>query len=239
MSTLQIGLMVAVVVLLVAWLLLRRSSSSTSEQAIADRLDTVIGWPPKAARILNSRESTALAALTQGLPECIVLAQVPLSRFVSVPKRNSYAEWLRRIGNQCADFVVCDSGAQVIAVVELQALEFSERSQKRLQRMTRTLEAAQIPLHLWREDNLPTPAQLRQAILPRQPSSPGAPTAPEPELSANAAALTAGLEPILGRNPFDELERDSSQDEMIELLEPRPSTWFDEFDTKPSPLAKR
>src|SRR5450631_3273607 len=167
MSTLQIALMLTVMVLLLVWLWLRRRVSDAFDPAAADRIDTVVGWPPKATRVLNTRELQAFASLSRGLPEYMILAQVPLSRFVSVPKRNSYADWLRRIGYQCVDFVVCDASAQVIAVVDLQTDQFSDRAQKRLQRMTRTLEAAQIPMHLWRADRLPSPEEVRRKLLPR------------------------------------------------------------------------
>jgi hypothetical protein len=43
----------------------------------------------------------------------------------------------------------------------------------------------------------------------------------------------------LGPNPFDALELEASTDELVEFAEPRASTWFDEFDSKPAPLAKR
>ena len=49
----------------------------------------------------------------------MILAQVPLARFLNVPKRNSYADGCAALGNQCVDFVVCDVTSQVIAVVEV------------------------------------------------------------------------------------------------------------------------
>jgi hypothetical protein len=39
-----------------------------------------------------------------------------------------------------------------------------------------------------------------------------------------------------GFNPFDDSKRDVTQDEVIELLEPPPSTWFDDLDSAPMPL---
>ncbi len=39
-------------------------------------------------------------------------------------------------------------------------------------------------------------------------------------------------------SPFEEPDRDSSSDEIIEALEPPPSTWFDEFNSGPTPLGK-
>ena len=84
-----------------------------------ERLDTLAGWPPEPTRILRSSERLAFSTLKLALPGYLILAQVPLARFLSVPKRNSYAEWMRRLGNQCVDFVVCDVTSQVVAVVEV------------------------------------------------------------------------------------------------------------------------
>ena len=125
MSTLQIALIGVVIVLLLAWLWLRQRESggtggnSRKAEKAADRIDTVTGWPPQATRVLSTQERLAFSTLVRALPEYMVLAQVPLSRFINVPKRNSYADWLRRIGYQSVDFVICDMSAQVVVVIEL------------------------------------------------------------------------------------------------------------------------
>src|SRR5258706_10847948 len=123
MNTFQIALAAAALGLLLCWWWLRRNqadSSFQSSSAPSDRVDTVAGWPPQPTRLLSSSERVAFSALVRALPEYIVLAQVPLSRFLSVPKRNSYADWLRRVGYQRVDFAVCDMNAQVVAVIKLQ-----------------------------------------------------------------------------------------------------------------------
>jgi Protein of unknown function (DUF2726) len=234
MSTLQIGLAAAVVVLLlIAWLALRRGGAASTERE-AERLDTVTGWPPTATRVLSTPERMTFVTLARALPDHVVLAQVPLSRFLDVPKRNSYADWLRRIGYQCADFVVCDVTSKVIGVVELQSAQPSERARKRMARIARTLKAAKVPLHVWSENNLPTPDAARLALVaaptegtPSRPM-PLAPT--EPARAAGAAAPPA--------NPFDDTGRDSTHDERIEFLEP-PPTWYDDLDSGAAPLGKR
>ncbi len=146
-ATLLIGLGVVVGVI---WLFARRGGPRPTTDS-TDRLDTVGGWPPQATRILTTSERLAHDVLLRALPEYLVLAQVPLARFLKVPTRNSYVEWLRRLGNQCADLIVCDKATQVIAVVDVQAPteRASERARKRLNRMARVLKAAGIPLHVW------------------------------------------------------------------------------------------
>ena len=243
MSTLQIVLGGLVVVLLLAWLWLRRrgdGSAGLSRKAekTADRIDTIIGWPPQATRVLSTQERIAFSTLIRALPEYMVLAQVPLARFINVPKRNSYADWLRRVGYQSVDFVICDMSAQVVAVIELQPPQQSERAHKRIARISRTLKAAQLPLHVWRENALPSVDVAREALLPRPAAAPEPVKGAAVSAAALAAALPAAAAAATARSPFDDTGRDSTQDEMIELLEP-PATWFDDLDSDPVPLSKR
>jgi hypothetical protein len=253
MTPLQIVLAVVVALLLLAAWLALRGRGDRGATGDADRVDTVIGWPPRATRVLSAPERMAFVILVRALPDHVVLAQVPLARFISVPKRNSYADWLRRVGYQCADFVVCDPASQVVAVVELQAAaQSSERARKRMARIGRTLKAAHVPLHIWNENKLPSVDAARLALLP----TPNVMTAPHPAPSpkvmapdtvfgtpvvvstAAAATAMAATVPAPVANPFDDLGRDSTQDERIEYLDP-PPTWYDEIDSDVAPLAKR
>lgn len=234
MDSLWPGLAVALLLVLLGWWWRRRTDGGAKANAEVGRTDTLIGWPPEATRVLDQRARAAYGLLTRALPDHIVLAQVPMSRFLSVPKRNSYADWLRRVGHQCVDFAVCDVNAQVVAVVELQPApgRASERSRRRQERMARTLKAAKIALHVWPEQLLPTLDAVRQAIAPPPPARSPAPAAVVTEQRAPPLAPPKAL------NPFDDDLRDTTQDEFIELLEPPPSTWFDDMDSKPMPLAK-
>lgn len=235
MTTLQILLGLLAVALLVAWWWFRQRGAANAGKSL-DRLDTVTGWPPQPTRVLGTHERLAFGVLVRALPGHMVLAQVPLARFLNVPRRNSYADWLRRIGNQCADFVVCDMAAQVVAVVELQGAQTGERQLKRLTRIRRTLKAAKIPLHVWNESTLPSADAARTQILPETEA---ATAAAAPAVAPPAAAAAAEPPAVAATpSPFDEDNRDSTQDEKIEVLEP-PPTWYDEFDSAPAPLKKR
>ncbi len=57
-------------------------------------------------------------------------------------------------------------------------------------------------------------------------------------VTAASAAAVAAASAAAAVNPFDEMDRDSTHDEFIELLEPPPSTWYDELDSGPTPLKK-
>lgn len=227
------------------------SRSGGSARSVKD-LNTLIAWEPQATRVLTAPERLAFLALTRALPEYIVLAQVPLARFIRVPTRHSYTEWLRRVGQLCPDLLVCDATSQVVAVVEVRPPEeqASPRARRRLDRMSRVLKGAGIPLQVWPENSLPSPEAAREAILrqlhgdrlpePAAAGSPGTKAAP-------AAAASSGRETSVGQPPPStapanvptvsrEIDFDIQPDEVIEMLEPPPSTWFDDLDSGPTPL---
>ena len=156
------------------WWLARRPSAARAATAEGDRLDTLAGWPPEPTRIMRPSERIAFSTLRMALPGYLVLAQVPVSRFISVPRRNSHVEWMRRIGSQCVDFLICDVTSKVIAVVEVMppADQATDRLRARSERLERTLGAAGIKLHTWSEDRLPSIEGARLKIVPNAPAIP-------------------------------------------------------------------
>jgi hypothetical protein len=194
-----------VVVIACVALFLRKPREKRRERG-ADSMDTLAAWPPRATRVLSTVERQTYELLSHALPGHMILAQVPLQRFIKVPTRNSYAEWLRRVGQINADFVVCDADSQVLAVIEVEAEDDQpgSRAQRRRERMVRVLKSAQVPCFVWRAGALPSVGQAREALLPR---------AAVPELS------------------------DAVPDAPGPMREPPPSTWFDDFDSAPAPLA--
>lgn len=206
MDNLFLSAALVVLLALLTWRI--RSRGSHVEPAAP--LDTVQAWPPRATRVLNAPEKQAYDLLRHALPAQMVLAQVPLQRFIKVPTRSSYAEWLRRVGQLSADFVVCDPHSQVLAVVEIEAEHETpgSRTQRRRERMLRVLKSADVAVHVWRAGAFPTVGQTREAILP-------AVTVPE-------------LDDVRGGS--------SDPTATAPLREPPPSTWFDDFDSTPTPL---
>jgi len=223
MDSLGLLLLAVLVALVVVFLFLRgRSGRRSAADDDGDRLDTVAAWPPKTTRVLTTAERLAYTTLVRALPGYMVLAQVPLARFLKVPTRHSYSEWLRRLGNQCADLVVCDMSAEVIAVVNVQppADKISERGRKRQNRMARVLKAADVPLHVWTDNALPSVEAVRETLLPKEPETRTFATPPTRGTASQPMPLDAPREP----------------DDAGEVREPTPSTWFDEFNSGPAPL---
>lgn len=170
------GLLMAATTLL--WCVRRRRIERTQAAAVAERLDTQLGWSPEATRILRGPERAAFGVLTAALPDCLILAQVPVARFVKVPRRNSRVEWMRRLGSQCVDFAICDQSSRVIGVVEIRppVSSMGDLLAKRVDRVERALEALSIPVHVWDESALPSPESARSSITTRwAPANTGAP----------------------------------------------------------------
>jgi len=228
------------------WWLARRTGPPERKEQPAERMDTLAAWPPEATRVLRSSERVAFSTLKLALPGYMILAQVPIARFLNVPKRNSYAEWVRRLGSQCVDFVICDVTSQVIAVVEIRPPieQISDRLRARLDRVERVLEAANIPVHVWNEERLPTIEAARDTLLHLRAPAVPASLAKKPlvnlqPLTTGAAVVMAGAVVVddaqdaaasPASDPFADTDRDWTQDEVIEVREPSSATWFDELE---------
>jgi len=228
----------------------RKERSRTKRQSEVG--DTVVGWTPTATRILTRSEREAYHVLRKALPDHMILGQVPLSRFLKVPTRNSYTEWLGRVGALCADLVVCDATSQVVAVIEIRqpASQEKQRTQKRHARMDRVLNAAGIPVHVWLEGAIPGAPNAREAILGsalafqnKKTATSGSRTRLSAEAAAIVAALQAGnsLQSLSGPGRDVDLNIDDDFDDDDEPAgrdrrDPPSSTWFDELDSGPVPL---
>ncbi len=213
--------------LLLSWLLARRRAGSVRKATDAN-LDTVQAWPPQAVRVLTLPERRAYDLLRKALPGRLVLAQVPLARFISVPTCNSYSDWLTRVGRLSVDLLVCDHSSRVLAAIDIRGTEESARSRKRHGRMAEVLRAAGITVHVWRADALPAPNDIRALFLPH---AAGADEAP---------AMTAGGKAIL---PVPEMrEVLAGGDEAAAAgpqFEPVSSDYFDDLDAIRVPLPAR
>ena len=215
----------ATVLLVLTLLFMRRRQRQTPRRGSSQRdaVDTLAGWPPEAARVLSITEREAHELLKRAMPGFLVLAQVPLSRFVRVPARRSYAEWLQRVGSLSADLLLCDTGSKVLAVIDVRAAQETERSRKRHDRMVRVLRATGIQVHIWREGQLPSLSHVRAALSPL--AGPAAPAA-KASVSSRPMPLipVAEISEILAEGDRAALEQDLS-------MEPVPSGFYDDLET--------
>jgi len=217
----------ALLALLITYLLMRRRPAKTrARSARAEALDTVADWPPEAARVMTTSERKAFETVRRALPQQVVLSQVPLSRFLRVPTRHSYSQWVSRVGCLNADLVVCDQGSRVLAVIDVRPAQQSARARQRHERMSRVLRAAHINVLTWSEASLPTVAEVRTQMAPLLQDAPrgamalgGSGSRPMPLLPV------AEMEEILAHG--DALAHDTA-------MEPVSSTLFDDLDALPA-----
>jgi Protein of unknown function (DUF2726) len=203
----------------------RRQLGARRDAARRDDLDTVQSWQPEAVRVLTIAERRAYDLLRNSLPGFLVLAQVPLSRFLRVPTRHSHAEWMHRAGSLSADLLVCDAGSRVLAVIDIRPPDQTERSRQRHERMAKVLKAAGIMVQVWGEDRLPSASNVRALF--------GA----ELERSANQGAPVSQPRPTGSRPmpliPVAEIEELLAEGDLASQdmsMEPVPSAFFDDLD---------
>lgn len=220
MAVLVIGVPAAV-----WWRRRQHAASGAKLPRVAEARDTVADWPPTATRLLSATERQAWQTLHEAVPELMLLAQVPLARFIRVPTRYSYGDWFGRVGQLSVDLLVCDQASEVVAVIEIRPLQESDRSRQRHLRMTRVLKAAGLRVLVWPEGELPSPQVVRETLLPR-------------EAAAERAAAAKARPPVPGAGPLTaipvaEVRRAGDPDDA--QRDPPPTTWYGDLDEPGKP----
>jgi hypothetical protein len=149
----------------------RRGQLGRHRGSSAERLDTVLAWPPTRATALNDDQRQAYRLLRSALPDDLILAHIPVARFIRVPTRQSQGVWLKKAGRLSVDLLLCDANGLAIAAIEVRALEEPARAGDRRARIQRVLQAAGIPVHVWTAGRLPDVDEIRTQLGPRAAST--------------------------------------------------------------------
>jgi len=197
----------------------RRRPPPPARSARRESTDSVQSVTPVPVRVLTVAERQAHTLLRQAMPGYLVLAQVPLSRFLSVPTRQS--DWLQTGSGLSADLLLCDSGSRVLAVIDVRGTRLSDNSRRRHDRMTSLLRKAGIKVLSWQEDALPDLAMARGQLLPLL-------AAPSP--SAKEATPSSRPMPLI---PVAEILAEGDNEHEDQAMEPVPSALFDDFEPVP------
>ncbi len=198
----------------------RRGASDHGRAPESEVLDTVQTWPPQAVRVMTLPERLAFGTLRRALPRHLVLAQVPLSRFISVPASNSYSQWLNRAGRLNVDLLVCDSSSKVIAAIEVRSADQTQRSMARHNRLAQVLQAAGVKVHVWHDNDLPSIAAVREMF---KNSKGDAAASDEDEVDVDGRRLIPVPE-------IQEFLMDGDQLDYNQANEPVASGFFDDLD---------
>jgi hypothetical protein len=125
-------------------------------------------WPFQVRKPMSNAEQVLYFRLRKVLPDHIVLAQVQLSRILSVKKGNSFGAWNNRINRLSADFVVCTKDASIAAVIELDdATHHSEARRAADAKKEKALRAAGVRLLRWQARDLPDESAILSEFLPK------------------------------------------------------------------------
>ena len=202
---------------LLTWVLMRRRLPTADVPQREEGLDTIQAWPPQAVRVMTLGERQAYEVLKRALPGHVILSQVPLSRFISVPTRNPYNLWLQRAGRLAVDLLVCDFSSRAIAAVEVRTADESARSAKRHQRLVEVLRAAGVAVYEWNEDDVPGVAEVRDLFG-------GAAKTPRKEAPAEVDQTGRRLIPVA------EIQEVLAQGDVTDYgqLEPVPSGFYED-----------
>jgi Protein of unknown function (DUF2726) len=202
---------------LLTWVLMRRRTPAAAAPQREEGLDTIQAWPPQAVRVMTLGERQAYEVLKRALPGHVILSQVPLSRFISVPTRNPYQLWLQRAGRLAVDLLVCDYSSRAVAAVEVRTADESKRSAKRHQRLVQVLRAAGVQVLEWDEDSLPDVVDARELFIPKS------------EGKEAPAKIDAGGRRLLPVADIAEILAHGDATDYGQL-EPVPSAFYDDLD---------
>jgi hypothetical protein len=201
----------------VTWIVMRSRRPAAPAPQRDEGLDTISAWPPQAVRVMTLGERQAYEVLKRALPGYVILSQVPLSRFISVPTRNPYQLWLQRAGRLAVDLLVCDHSSRAVAAVEVRTADESKRSARRHQRLVEVLRAAGVQVHEWDEDDLPDVVAARDLFIPKKDAAEG----PEPMDAAGRRLLPVpDIAEVLAHGDATDYGQ----------LEPVPSAYYDDLD---------
>lgn len=213
--TLQFGLVAALLTAAVGyWLWNKRARAISTYKAF-----NVEQWKPRAIRPLTKAELLALGHLQQAIPECLVLPQISLSRFIKVRQTKSYGQWFGRVGRRCVDFLVCSPAGDVLGAVELLRANQTaslEASSVGGQRKNDTLQLASVPLWQLNLEQLAVPSKIRLLVMPELEA-------------AEAAKRTRGF-------AHTDLQPRGAGIEAVELDDSRWSQAWPNEDSRPSEL---
>jgi very-short-patch-repair endonuclease len=122
-------------------------------------------WPFYERRVMSKPEQVLYFRLVEVLPECIVLAQVQLSRVLGVKKGHNFRQWLNRIDRKSLDFLICLKDCSVVAAIELDDSTHDRDDRKKADRdKERALASAGVKLIRWQARSLPDVETIREAF---------------------------------------------------------------------------
>jgi hypothetical protein len=219
-----------------AWYALRSGRSRSILPTNAPRAFRAEDWKPRTMRPLTQTELRVLIHLRDALPQCLLMPQVSLARFMQVNQNRSYHQWFSAVGRRCVDFLVCSPQGDVLGVVQLNSVtkSASDGSERKL----KTLSLAKIPVWELRATELPSVEALRAMVLPElqaaEQHSQMFPMSPESEWKPTELMPRGKISGPGGKPGIKGVEAVELEDERWNQAWPtedaRPSAYLDDLD---------
>lgn len=138
-------------------------SQPVSTQSPASHKTLAADLPYEQRKPLTASEAVFYYRLVKALPQCLILPQVQLSRFI----RLKNAAWYVRLGSsyalhnriaqQSVDYLVCLKDFTIVAAVELDDRSHAHKSRQKLDiKKEESLKAAGITLVRWHAEQMPS-----------------------------------------------------------------------------------
>ncbi len=138
-------------------------SQPVSTQSLASHKTLASDLPYEQRKPLTASEAVFYYRLVKALPQCLILPQVQLSRFIKLKNAawyvrlgSSYALH-NRIAQQSVDYLVCLKDFTIVAAVELDDRSHANKSRQKLDiKKEESLKAPGITLVRWHAEQMPS-----------------------------------------------------------------------------------
>jgi hypothetical protein len=186
-------------------------AAASPSQARPEGIELLSRYHPSAVRVLSNSERQAFDLVRAAMPNHIVMAQVPLVRYLRVQDKRVEEDWLRGLSMLSADILVCDTHSRPLFAVDILPPKLGSRAQDRHDRMRQLLEGVGVRVLVWHEGRLPAGDQV-QAMLRKAAadSSPDSALAAGKRAAAPTAAAAAGATAPAPRKPASDSARASA-----------------------------
>ena len=153
--------------------ILYNSVGTTKLELPANTSETV--WPFHAKKPLTVSEKMMYFRLCQALPDYIFLPQVPFIRFISIKADKDHMKWFGRIIRMSADFVVCDTNFEIIAVINVEddtMMRIRDDRQLASKEKNMVLASAGLRMISWSTSTIPSIAKIQEEFSEKMETSP-------------------------------------------------------------------
>jgi len=122
-------------------------------------------WPLYTRKPLSVPEQVLYYRIREAMPECMVLAQVEMTRVVGIKKGPAHRLMRNVLRGMSLDYVLCLKDSTVVCAIELDdSSHDTPKGRERQAKKDKALQAAGLPIVRWRTTELPSVEEIRGRI---------------------------------------------------------------------------